>query len=57
VDERSLESLLSYVFGIFPTPCIAEREPKNPLSVALDDRFECQVISSLRRSDQFFVPN
>jgi hypothetical protein len=57
VDERSLESLLGYVFGIFSTPYIAERKPKNPLPVALDDGFKCQFISTLGGSDEFFVPS
>jgi hypothetical protein len=57
VDECSLESLLDYVFGIFPTPCIAERKPKNPLPVTPDDSFKCQVISALGGSDQLFVPS
>jgi hypothetical protein len=57
VDERSLESLLDNVFGIFPTPCIAERKRKNPLPVALDDGFKCQFISTLGGSDQFFIPS
>jgi hypothetical protein len=56
VDECFLESLLDNVVGIFPTPCIAERKPKNPLPVALDDGFKRQVISTLGGGDQFFVP-
>jgi hypothetical protein len=57
VDERSLEGLLDNVFGIFPTPCIAERKCKNPLPMALDDDFKCRVISTLGSSDEFFVPS
>jgi hypothetical protein len=57
VDERSLEGLLDDVFGIFPTPCIAERKRKNPLPMALDDGFKCQFISTLGSSNEFFVPS
>jgi hypothetical protein len=56
VDESSLESLLDNVFGIFPTPCVAERQPKNPLPVALDDGFKCHAIPTFGGSDQFVVP-
>jgi hypothetical protein len=57
VDERSLESLLDNVFGIFPTPCIAERKQKNRLPVAFDEGFKRHFISTLGGSDEFFVPS
>jgi hypothetical protein len=56
VDESCLESLLDNVLGVFQTPCVAEREPKNPLSVAFDDGFKRQVISTFGGSDQLVVP-
>jgi hypothetical protein len=52
-----MEGLLDNVFGIFPAPCIAKRNRRNPLPVALDDGFKCQFISTLGGSDEFFVPS
>jgi hypothetical protein len=55
VEERFLESLLKDVFGVFANPCVAEREPKNPSLVAVEERFKRLFISTLGGGDEFFL--
>jgi hypothetical protein len=52
VCSSDLKSFLDNVFGVFPNPCVAQRQREEPSLVTLDEGFKCQFIASFGGSDK-----